>query len=299
MGRDVHDPVREAWLQQQNWSRTANRLKSRIARFRLASLVLTLCGAILGAAATQLEIDAASADASRVVAVGAAFAVAMVPTLRSVFDKGVISDWTRIRAVSETLKANVYTYLAGVSPYRGPDRQAVLAGHLRKVLSEGEDLKRYLPVDPPTAAPLPAVDDVPSYVRVRLAGQIERYYRPKALEMTQRITVSRNVQIGLAAAGAALGVLTLVPAVHTVAWIGVVTTAGTAVAAHAAESRFVYQFIEYSRTVQQLDHLLDGYVQDVQAAGPRTEEADDKLVAECERVISIQNEAWMVKWRSD
>lgn len=90
--------------------------------------------------------------------------------------------------------------------------------------------------------------------------------------------------------------LTLVPEVHTVAWIGVVTTAGTAVAAHAAEARYVYQFIEYSRTVQQLDHILDGYLQ---ATGPRTEEDDDELIAECERIISIQNEAWMVKWRNE
>lgn len=296
MALSVHDPLQEAWQQQRNWSRTANRLKSKIARYRFAALLLTLCGAALAASAAQLGMNPASADPSRVVAVGAAFAVGMVPALRVGVDKRTVSDWTRMRSISEALKSEIFVYLAGVSPYRGPGRQATLAVNVRKVLRDGEDLTHYLPTSVPASAPPPAVSDIPSYVQVRLVGQIDRYYRPKARDMNRRITISRNVQTGLAATGAALGVLALFPGVHTLAWIGVVTTAGTAVAAHAAESRYVYQFIEFSRTVKQLDQILDGYLQ---ATDPPTARSDDDLVSECERIISIQNEAWMVKWRND
>jgi hypothetical protein len=296
MEQHLRDQLEEAWQQQQRWSRTAGRLKSRIGASRIAALTLTLTGAALAATATQLSVDAASAAAARTAAVAAAFAVGLVPTLRVVFDRGMVSDWTRMRAISEALKSEVLTCLAGVSPYRGPDRPEVLAGNVRKVLRDGEDLAHHLPAALPAAAPLPGVWDVASYVQVRLIGQIDRYYRPKAREMNHRLIVARNVQAALAVTGAALGVLVLVPDVHSVAWIGVVTTAATAVAAYAAESRYLYQFIEYSRTVQQLDSLLDGYQQ---APGGRTAASDDDLVAQCERVISIQNEGWMVKWRTE
>ncbi|HZM79011.1 MAG TPA: DUF4231 domain-containing protein [Candidatus Limnocylindrales bacterium] len=290
------DPVKEAWQQQRSWSRTADRLKAKIVKYRFASLLLVLCGAALAATATQLAMNVASESYSRIAAVGAACAVGLVPALRVAFDKRTVSDWTRLRAISEALKSEVFTYLAGVGPYRGPDRQAVLTQHVRKVLHEGEDLTLYLPASLPAPTPLPEVSDVASYVQVRLIGQIDGYYRPRVREINHRLAVTRHIQAGLATTGAALGVLALVPNVHTVAWVGVVTTAGTAVAAYAAESRYVYQFIEYSRTVQQLDSMLDGYLQ---ATDSRTWQSDDELVTRCERIISIQNEAWMVKWRNE
>ena len=296
MAQSTQDHLKEAWQQQRNWSQTANRLRSKILKYRFAALVLTVCGAALAATATQLGTNTASAGHARIVAVCAAFAVGMVPALRVTFDRRTVSDWTRMRSISETLKSEIFVYLAGVSPYRGPHRQALLAKHVRKVLHDGADLIYYLPPSPPAWTPLPDVSDVASYVQVRLVGQIDRYYRPKAREMNHRLNMTRNVEAGLAAIGAALGVLTLLPHVYTVAWIGVVTTAGTAVAAHAAESRYLYQFIEYSRTVQQLGSILDSYLQ---ATDPRTEQSDDHLVSQCERIISIQNEAWMVKWRNE
>lgn len=296
MAQSVHDHLKEAWQQQRNWSRTANRLRSKILKYRFAALTLTMCGAALAATATQLEMNAAPPGYSRIVAVSAAFAVGMVPALQIVFDRKTVSDWTRMRSISEALKSEIFIYLAGVSPYRGSDRQTVLAKHVRKVLHDGEDLTFYLPASPPAWTPLPDVSDVASYVQVRLIGQIDRYYRPKAKEMNHRLVITRNVQAGLAATGAALGVLALIPNVRTAAWMGVVTTATAAVAAHAAESRYVYQFIEYCRTVQQLDSMLDDHLQTTEAP---TAQSDDDLVSRCERIISIQNEAWMVKWRNE
>jgi len=296
MTESAQDQLRQAWQQQRIWSWTANRLKAKISKYRLAALMLTLCGAVLAAMATQLNLDGEAADEAKIVAVGAGFAVGMVPALRVAFDRRMVSDWTRMRSISEALKSEIFTYLAGVSPYRCPDRHTVLGQHVRKILHDGEDLTYYLSDSLPALTPLPEVSDIASYVQVRLVGQIDRYYRPKAREMNRRLIITRRVQGGLALTGAALGWLVLVPDVHSAAWIGVVTTAGTAVTAYAAESRYVYQFIEYSRTVQQLDSILDGYLD---AKDARTEQSDDDLVSQCERIVSIQNEGWMVKWRSD
>jgi hypothetical protein len=63
------------------------------------------------------------------------------------------------------------------------------------------------------------------------------------------------------------------------------------VAAHIAAERYEYLWIEYSRTASELRRLL----------GRRTAPdgrplSDSELVAECEQVISVQNQAWMAKW---
>jgi len=284
------------WQQQRIWSQAANRLKMRTTRYRVAALALAVLGATLAALATQLSLAGSSIAMSRVIAVGAAFAVAVVPAVRSGCDKGAISDWTRVRSVSEGLKSELFCYLAHVRPYRTPDRGVLLAGRVGQILSDGADLTRHLSKADSATLPLPDVTDVDSYLRVRLLKQIHDYYRPKAREMERRLDAVRATWVVLAVVAAVFGAVAVFPShVHTVAWVAVVTTVSAAVAAHSAESRYQYQLIEYSRTAQQLENLLVDY----HSTASRTAEWEDKFVSHCEHVISIQNEAWMVKWRSD
>jgi hypothetical protein len=76
------------------------------------------------------------------------------------------------------------------------------------------------------------------------------------------------------------------------AWAAVVTTAVGAVTSYAASERYEFLWIEYTRTADELRYLLDRRT----AADERPLSGMD-LVNECEQVISVQNEAWMAKWR--
>jgi hypothetical protein len=97
----------------------------------------------------------------------------------------------------------------------------------------------------------------------------------------------------LAATAGAFGVA------QPAAWVAVATTVATAVTAHAMASRYEYQLVEYTRTADQLDRLLARRELAVRSAAPGPGPADDDaFVEECERLISVQNEAWMVRLQS-
>ena len=80
-------------------------------------------------------------------------------------------------------------------------------------------------------------------------------------------------------------------------WVPVVTTVSGALAAHIAATRYEFLLVEYARTAAQLERLRDG--RQTLTDPDQAAYADDEFVAQCERVISDQNEAWMAKLSSD
>src|ERR1035441_2976243 len=68
-------------------------------------------------------------------------------------------------------------------------------------------------------------------------------------------------------------------------------TAGGAVAAYVASERYEFLWIEYSRHARELRRLHDR-----RTAADGRPISGSELVAECEQVISVQNQAWMAKW---
>jgi hypothetical protein len=189
------------------------------------------------------------------------------------------------------MKADLYTFLAGVAPFRGVDADRVLLDRMERLLVDAAGMAKYVAGIDPVQRPLPAVHDVGSYITVRLAEQIAGYYRPKARQMRQRASVIRRLELGIGVVGAALAVLTAVFQIREAsAWVGVATTITAALTAHAAAARYEYQQLEYTRTADELDRLRL----------LRADNAlDDKFVAACEHVISIQNEGWMAKLTMD
>jgi hypothetical protein len=276
------------WQRQSIWSQVAGQLKASIGRARTGVLVLAISGAALGTASAQTIAHVTTVG--RVLAAASALALAIAALLGRATSPRMVRDWTRARSISEAMKADAYTYLAAVAPFRGADRDRLLLDRLRELSDSGTDLAKYAAAISPADRTLPAVSDVDSYASVRVAGQVSGYYRPKALRLTRQITWFRRAEITLALAAAVLGaVVGAFPSTALTAWIGVLTTAGTAITAHAAASRFEYQQIEFTRTADELERLL------ATRAGGGDAAADDEFVARCEQIISIQNEAWMAK----
>ncbi|WP_372666411.1 DUF4231 domain-containing protein [Amycolatopsis kentuckyensis] len=271
------------WDRQSVWSQAANRLKIRISRARVLVLVLTVAGAVFGAASASLTQSAA-----RVCAAVAAVALALAAVAARGTASGIVRDWTRARSVSESLKSDVYTYLAGAGAFRGPDRDEAALRELTETSALAGDLLRHTTGVVPTPRDLPPVRDVETYTTVRVRGQLDDYYRPKSLLMAARVRLAQRCETGLAAAAAILASLAAAfPGILAAAWVGVLTTVTTAITAHASAARYAYQQVEFTRTADELERLL---------AERRTNRtSDDRFVAEAERVISIQNEGWMAK----
>jgi hypothetical protein len=158
---------------------------------------------------------------------------------------------------------------------------------------DGADLLRHTAGISAQVRSLPPVTDIDSYIAHRLRRQIDTYYRPKAAWMQRRVETLGRVELALGVLGvllaAAAGVLTAGgPAV----WVGVAATVSIAVTAHGIAQRYAYQHLEFSRTAEELQQLLDHWTTDP----GRTNESAGLFVAKCEHVISIQNEAWMIRW---
>lgn len=288
MDQSDSGPLTSVWDQQNTWSKAANKTKFEVSRSRGWMLRLTIAGAISSAAAVQTA--GWSTVAARVLGGLAAAALGLVPVLGRSDTTRLTRDWTRLRSVSEALKTEVYTYLAGVALYRGSDRQVTLLDRANEITDQ-PDLTRYTAGTVHDERPLPDIHDVASYIRIRLSGQIDGYYRPKAAQYRRRTDRLRRVEVALAALGAVLAaVAAVVPRAGIGTWVGVVTTIAGAVVAHAAAQRYEYQQVEFWRTADQIEYLRSRY-----ESAEHDETGDDGFVAECERVISIQNDAWMAK----
>jgi hypothetical protein len=214
------------------------------------------------------------------------------------FGRQPVEAWARARSASESLKEQVYSYLAGVSPYRDADRDQQLRQRSGATLAAVDDLLPETGGIEPVPRPLPVVGNVDDYVTVRVGQQIRGYYRARASRLRTILGRLRGVELMLAVAAVVLAATAGTIGIKGAGqWVTVVTTISAALAAHMAAARYEYMLIEYSRTAAQLERLRDE--REPLADPGQTARADDAFVAECERVISDQNESWMAKLASD
>ncbi|MBB4906265.1 DUF4231 domain-containing protein [Actinophytocola algeriensis] len=282
-------PIMLVWRRQSAWSQASDRLKRQISRSRVVALALAIVGAVLGTAAAEMIKE--HVLPGRIVAAAAAVALALASIAVRVTSPSVVRDWTRARSMAEALKSDAYCYLSRTGPFVGDDRDEVALRRLDELGELAGDLVRYITGIEPAERPLPDVHDVDTYVSVRVEGQITGYYRPRARLMAGRVRLARRLEMGLGIMAAAFGaVVAIFPTMGLSAWIGVLTTVATAIAAHASGSRFEYQQIEFTRTAEELERLSAGYT-----AADKEQLDADEFVQACEQVISIQNESWMVR----
>lgn len=279
-----------AWAQQRIWSQSANRLKQRIDQARLAALLLGIATAVLAVAADQ--IGGLSTPVGRVLSAGAAITAGLATLLQRRAGTAQIRDWTRARSASEGLKTEIYRYLAGGTAYTGPDRDRCLGAETRSIAEAISGLQRHILGVEPDTKPVPGVHDVDSYIALRVNDQIHNYYSPKAAVYETRVRRLRAVGDLLGVTAVALAALAAAFQVEGLAaWVPVVTTIGTAVAAYIAAARYDHLVIEYLRTAQRLEGLCREYLDNraIDAAG---------FIDSCEAAISVENQAWMARWDS-
>ncbi|MEU1889036.1 DUF4231 domain-containing protein [Micromonospora rifamycinica] len=279
----------QVWRGQGRWSQAARRAKRGITRGRLTVAVLTAVAAIAGTAAAMLA--GAAPTAGRVLAIVAGASLLLVPVAGRSSSREAVATWTRLRAVSEASKAELYRYLARAAPYADADADAVLQRRYDLLMADAGDLVGHTLDDPATARPLPAVTDVPSYLVERVRWQVDGYYLPaarRAGRSAARIGRAATVLTVLVALlSAVTGVLG--DGLGLTAWVGVAAVVTTALVGYGAAQRYEQQHLEYARTADQLTRLRLA-----REAGLGWGD-DDALVAEAERIIAQSNAAWMAK----
>jgi hypothetical protein len=271
--------IEATWAQQAVWSNVADMLKRRLRMWRRIALGTAIGGAVLSANAATVGLGS---TLGKVFAFAGAVLVGLAGFAVNAAGPRTMRDWTRARSVSEALKSEVYTALAGFP-------SANLDAVLQDIEADAVDLARYRTGVEPKQRPLPSVRDLESYMKVRVEGQIVGYYRKNARNLARTLERFRLLTGVLAVTGLILGAAAGTWEVDRLAgWVPVVTTIGAAVAAHVAAERYSYLLLEYTRTADELDRVLH-------RRGRIASMTNDQIVRHTENVISIQNEGWMAK----
>lgn len=258
---------------------------------RLGALSLTVLAAVLATSAIQM--GGLSEAAERVLGALATLALGLLAIVQSFIKPEAIRQWTRARSVAEALKSETYIYLAGVAPYRDDDRVDTFLQAVNRTLTAAADLTGLTVGVAATHRPLPAVHDVASYTALRVDQQIGEYYRPQSMLLAKRAKRFRQIQVGLSIFALLMSFATTVSGLQGfLLWAPAIATVIAAVTAHAAVQRYAALSEEYARTYNQLQNLK---LVHQNATGVDLATADDTFAAEAERVISIQNESWMVR----
>ncbi|HET6438306.1 MAG TPA: DUF4231 domain-containing protein [Anaeromyxobacter sp.] len=304
---DPHEELLESlWRRRLAWSTAAGKLKSRLAAARIWGLTLSSSGAALTAAAITVVPEQARAPCAVLGAVLLAVATLVTKQLVTV---DAVRAWTRARSVSEALKAEVWLYRARADRYGGPDAAQRLSDETQKIENQALDLERYLaavelPAQLPDSKRPPPPMSQEEWVKARVLGQAEGYYRQAARAMARRLAVFRGVEFGLglfaAASGAAVAWLSSQgdASLHRAStplapWVAVLTTIGGAIAAHIAASRYDFLVMSYHATARRLESLVERWRS---VGAPGEGKGWSEFVNACEAAISVENEGWLAKW---
>ena len=283
--------VQSLWDEHVAWSDTAGRLKSERTLWRTAVLTLTVLGATLQTIAATMPAAKLGAGAVGTVA------LALVPFLARYFlTSEETSKWLRARSVSEGIKSEIYSYLAGAEPYAGTGALEMLRKKVRDIRDWGKNLEmERAKVGSPTR-PAPPSLDADAYLQRRVYQQIDKYYRPNAQRNAQLAERFRWAEISMAGFAAVLSAVATFfgdpGSAKLGPWVAVLTTVGGSIAAHAAASRYDFQATTFFATARQLGDLA----LDWQAAGkPAPSKEWSEFVRACEEAISAENRGWMAK----
>jgi SMODS and SLOG-associating 2TM effector domain 1/Protein of unknown function (DUF4231) len=291
-GSDVVEMIMEA---QRRWSRAASRAKREIDRWRKLSLGLTISGALLVTAASQAKALGSGVVLSLSIAGGLALAAAPIVSSERLGGTS-ISDWARMRSVSEGLKSEAYLYLTHTSPYHQDDRDQRLLAEVERITVDASDLASRAESIEPGEVSVPAVHDAETYAAVRLASQIdsEDGYYPRSMARERRgLDRAKWARLVLSLLAAALGVVAgATENASLAAWVPVITTAAAAIVADAAARRYEENLLEYSRTLIRLRTKLQQWRTERPKAADLTT-LDQTFVRGCEDAISTENKSWM------
>lgn len=274
------------WRRHRQWSHVANAARTRLDRWRLWNLLLLVLGALAGAVAAQTWLASGTATGFAIVA---AIALALAGFIQAkALNPAQTARWTRARAASEALKAEVYRYLVGVSPYAGVDRGQALLAQLDLVQARAQAQLEDQQTRSAGDRLMPSVRTFEEYVAGRAQDQAN-WHRMKSDEHRRQARTLRMWQLVATGIGVVLSAITgFVPAWRLSTWTAAATTIAAALGAHLAATQHQHIAATYAGTGDQLERLIAEIDPDT-----ATPEQQAQFVADIERILVAQNQGWL------
>ena len=192
--------------------------------------------------------------------------------------------------MAEALKAETFLFRTGAPPYDAPQPASKLLERVQELQEEVRDLQAATLSRDDRQERLPEGPlSINQYIADRVDEQVEGFYLPKAQQYTEDMGFWRNVTLLVGGSAAVLGAL----GQWTGAWVAVLTTIGTSVAAYVFANRYQHLIISYQATARQLALLKHQWL--VLPASEQDQEKRHRFILNCEEAISIENSAWMTK----
>ena len=291
------DPIlEEIWRDRLRWSAAAGRQGDRIRRARIGALGCSVVGAALETSAATLFKD--GGDTATVLAALGAIALAVATIIgRARLSSEAIRRWTKLRAVSEAIKGEVFRCRARAQPYDGSDRLEVLAARLTTIKQVEPAITGLLAdVEPGAGTPPPELDP-DAYIARRVRDQSQKYFRPKAALNARRAARLHGLVLLLSSLATVLGIVTSalahfkVDALAIGAWVAVLTTVGSTLSSYLAASQLDHIVTSYTATAEQLDLLALRW----HTAVDKGSAAWSRFVDEVEKLLAAENQSWLVK----
>jgi len=284
--RPQDPPLELAWRCHRQWSLAAEAAKPRLNNWRKGNLALLVIGALAGAAAAT---GWGGTGGTRASATGATLALALAGLIQAnALNADQTARWTRARAASEALKAEVFRYLVRVDPYAGPDRSAVLKAQLAVVQSRANPAQLVDQQNTKSdSSPLPTLRSIAEYVTLRAQHQAD-WHREQIGVQAGRGRTLRIFQLAATGMGVTFSALTTaVPSWQLSIWTAAATTIAAAIGAQVSATRYQRVAEAYAVTTDQLDRLIAGFDPTVATPDEQT-----LFVTEVERVLANQNNGW-------
>lgn len=279
---DADDALQRAWTTQQEFSATASKLGRRIRQGRSLNLWLLIAGALLGAVSTLALLTGAATQWLSGIA-AAVLAVAAVIQLQAI-NKDRTELWISTRSTSESLKADIYRFLARVAPYAGADRVELLNRELADVRQQQA---AFQPEPPKTDRQVPDIRDFDTYVSAR-AQQQATWHRRKSQTYSRKNRPLRVLQLAVTLTGA---ILTSIAAAHPTlalsSWMAAATTIAAALGAHLAASQYRQLATRFRHTALLLDDVIA--TEKTAALSPG---GQARFVDQIEGILAAQNGNW-------
>jgi vacuolar-type H+-ATPase subunit I/STV1 len=194
--------------------------------------------------------------------------------------------------MAEALKSEIYLFRSNTPPYDTDNKPEKLIENAVELLKKVEDLPTEIISEAQRQESLPTKDlTVEEYIEERVNDKINTFYRPRSDELKRKMKRNKDIGLSLGVFAIVLGALGLTG--WTAGWIAVISTIAASITAFAYAGRYQYLIISYQTTADKLERLRASW----ESKGKVDNDTDErsKFIRECERVISIENSAWMVE----
>lgn len=303
-GYDIEEAVSTVWNRHRRWSIAAGRQKNKIQFYRACHLSFMVAGAVFQTLATRFS----HTNYGWINSLAGGVCLGAAPFISNTFlSKESKSDWIRCRSTSERIKAEVYRFRAGVTPYDSNTPVQTLVNRVADISDSSKDLKLFYVMAIGDGKEVPPQLDRSTYIKYRLGTQIEGFYIPTARKLAKKSSMLNTCQGILAAGSAAIGLVAgsaggamsgvANQAGQTVAsnliknvgmWGAALATAAAAFGTHIASTRYDDEVMEWSTAAQRLENL---YLRLPKNVGPGSDEWSD-FVLSCEEIIASNTKNW-------